>query len=178
MPNCHHIRRTYRPNAWMHFKHNFFLFYHIYLFFNQLTLILLIEKKVLLYMMLLALWVNSSNAHLESDVLTHMYIYIYIFARVSYISWVGLWLPIGLDSCLYCDDAIKSKLIYGILTRPKIRPKRACALNWSHVKTHFFMAPFAAGFAAKGLLILMASSSCGYRFGPFCTHHFIWSNSH
>ncbi len=53
-------------------------------------------------------------------------IYIYdidVFTRVVYITWDGLWLPVRLNSCLYCEDVIKSKLIYGVLMRPKIRPK-------------------------------------------------------
>ncbi len=37
----------------------------------------------------------------------------------------------------------------------------------------FFMTQLAAGFAAKGLLILMTRSSCGNRFGPFNPHHLI-----
>ncbi len=68
-----------------------------------------------------------SNAHLESDVLT--YIYIYIFTRVAYIILHGLWLPISLDSCLYCEDVIKSKLIYSVLMRPEIRPKHVSTPN-------------------------------------------------
>ncbi len=31
-----------------------------------------------------------------------------------------LWLPISLDSCLSCEDVIKSKLVYAVLMRPKI----------------------------------------------------------
>ncbi len=50
---------------------------------------------------------NWSNAH--------------IFTRI------GLWLPISLDSCPYCEDVIK--LIYDVLTRPKIRPKHAPTPN-------------------------------------------------
>ncbi len=38
--------------------------------------------------------------------------------RVSYITRVGLLLPISLDSCLYYEDVINSKLSYGILMRP------------------------------------------------------------
>ncbi len=39
----------------------------------------------------------SSNAHSESNF--PWYIYIYILTRVLHITLVGLWLPIGLDSC-------------------------------------------------------------------------------
>ncbi len=43
--------------------------------------------------------------------------------------------------------------------RPKIRPKHVSAPNWRHVKKkHFFMTLLAAGFAAKGLLILTTGS--------------------
>ncbi len=63
---------------------------------------------------------------------------IYLFTRVAYITWVGLWLLISLASCLYCEDAIKSKIIYSVLIRLKIRPKHMSALNKRHVKKHFF----------------------------------------
>ncbi len=44
-------------------------------------------------------------------------------------AWVDLWLPISLVSCLCCEDVIKSKLIYTVLMRPKISPKRMYALT-------------------------------------------------
>ncbi len=47
-------------------------------------------------------------------------------------------------------------VIYSVLMMPKTRPKRESALNWRHVKT-LFHDP--VGFAVKGLLILVASSS-------------------
>ncbi len=43
--------------------------------------------------------------------------------------------------------------------RPKIRPKHMPAVSQRHVKTPLFMTQLAADFAAKGLLILMMSSS-------------------
>ncbi len=54
---------------------------------------------------------------------------VFIFTRVAYITWVGLRLAISLDSCLYCEDVIKPKLIYDVLMRPKIRPKRLSTSN-------------------------------------------------
>ncbi len=54
---------------------------------------------------------------------------LYKFTRAAYITSVGLWLPISLDSFLYCENIKKPKLIYTVLMRFKIRPKRASALN-------------------------------------------------
>ncbi len=69
-----------------------------------------------------------------------------------------MWLLISLDSCPYCEDVIKSKLVYTVLMRPKIRPKHVPAVTQHHVKNYLFMTQLAAGFAAKGLLNLMTSS--------------------
>ncbi len=72
-------------------------------------------------------------------------------------SWI--WLPISLDSCLCCEDVIKSKVVYAVLMRLKIRPKRMSAVSQRHVKkTSLFMTQLAADFAAKGLFNLMTSS--------------------
>ncbi len=38
---------------------------------------------------------------------------------------------------LYCEDVIKSKLVYIVLMRPKIRPKHVSAITQLHVKNHF-----------------------------------------
>ncbi len=54
-------------------------------------------------------------------------------------TWVDLWLPISLDSCLCCEDVTKSKLVYTVLMRPKIRPKQVSAVTQRHVKNHFFI---------------------------------------
>ncbi len=48
-----------------------------------------------------------------------------------------MWLLISLDSCLCCEDVIKSKLVYTVLMRPKIRPKNVAAVIQRHVKNHF-----------------------------------------
>ncbi len=94
-----------------------------------------------------------SNFHSESDVQSYI-----LFTRVAWITWVDLWLLISLDSCLCCEDVIKSKLVYTVLMRPKIRQKHVSAVTQRHVKNHLFMTQLAAGFAAKGLLNLMTSS--------------------
>ncbi len=49
----------------------------------------------------------------------------------------------------------KTKLVYTVLMRPKIRPKHVSAVNQRHDKKHLFMTQLAAGFAAKGLLNLL-----------------------
>ncbi len=38
-------------------------------------------------------------------------------------------IPISLDSCLCYEDVIKSKLVYTVLMRPKIRPKHMYAVT-------------------------------------------------
>ncbi len=69
-----------------------------------------------------------------------------------------MWLPISLDSCLCCEDVIKSKLVYAVLMRLKIWPKHMSAVSQRHVKkASFFMTQLAADFAAKGLLNIMTS---------------------
>ncbi len=42
-----------------------------------------------------------------------------------------------LYSCLYCEDVIKSKLSYGALMRPTVRPKHVSAPTYRYVKTLF-----------------------------------------
>ncbi len=68
---------------------------------------------------------------MDDQVLTRraMFRRIYIFTRVAYITRIGMWFPISLDSCLYCEDVIKPKLIYRVLMRPKTRPTHVSALN-------------------------------------------------
>ncbi len=48
---------------------------------------------------------------------------------------------IDLRSCLCCEDVIKSKLVFTVLMRPKIRPKDVSAVTQRHVKNHLFMHP-------------------------------------
>ncbi len=76
---------------------------------------------------------------MDDQVLTRraMFRRIYIFTRVAYITRIGMWFPISIDSCLYCEDVTKPKLIYSVLMRPTIRPKHVSALNKCHVKTLF-----------------------------------------
>ncbi len=50
------------------------------------------------------------------------------------------------------------KLVYTVLMRSKISPKRVSAVTQRHVKSHLFITQLAADFAAKGLLNLMTSS--------------------
>ncbi len=64
----------------------------------------------------------------------------------------------SLDSCLCCEDVIKSKLVYTVPMRPKIRPKDVPAVTQCHVKIHLFVSQLAASFAATDLLNLMTSS--------------------
>ncbi len=47
-------------------------------------------------------------------------------------------LLISLDSCLCCEDVMKSKLVCTVLMRPKIRPKHVSAVTQGHVKNHLF----------------------------------------
>ncbi len=75
-----------------------------------------------------------SNVDSESDAQSYI-----LFTRVAWITWVDLWLLISLDSCLCCEDVIKSKLVYTVLMRPKIRPKHVPAVTQCHVKNHLFM---------------------------------------
>ncbi len=49
---------------------------------------------------------------------------------------VDLWLPISLDSCLCCEDVIKSKLVYAVPMRRKIRPKRMSAAPCKKLPFH------------------------------------------
>ncbi len=46
---------------------------------------------------------------------------------------INVHVPDNGHSCLYGEDVIKSKLIYGVLMRPKIRPKHVPTLNKRHV---------------------------------------------
>ncbi len=85
---------------------------------------------------------------------------VYRFTRVAYITRVGLWLPISLDSCLCCEEVIKPKVIYGVLMRPKIRPKRASALNWWHVKTLFQFQTSKLSEMRKNLFLSSIKSWC------------------
>ncbi len=38
-----------------------------------------------------------------------------------------------------CEDVIKSKLVYTVLMRPKIRPKHVSAVTQRHVKNNLFI---------------------------------------
>ncbi len=88
-----------------------------------------------------------------------------------------MWLLISLDSCLCCEDVIKSKLVYTVLMRPKIWPKHVSAVKQRDMNNHLVMTQLAAGFAAKGLLNLMRvvplPQVCSIK-----THHLILSNIH
>ncbi len=57
--------------------------------------------------------------------------------------------PINTHLCLCCEDVIKSKLVYAVLMRPKIRPKYMSAVSQRHVKNLLFMTQLAA--VATGL---------------------------
>ncbi len=46
---------------------------------------------------------------------------------------IDLWLPISLDSCLCCEDVMKSKLVYIVLMIPKIRPKHGMSDVQSYI---------------------------------------------
>ncbi len=58
--------------------------------------------------------------------------------------WTGLWLPIGLDNFLYCEDVINSKLTYNMLTRLRQGRKSGyfCLIPW---KKPFIITLLAAG---------------------------------
>ncbi len=45
---------------------------------------------------------------------------LYILVIYAYIAWVVLWFPISLDSWLYCENVVKSKLLYSVLMGPKL----------------------------------------------------------
>ncbi len=48
------------------------------------------------------------------------------------------WVIKRLFRCLCCEDVIKSKLVYTVLMRPKIRPEHVSAVTQRHVKNHLF----------------------------------------
>ncbi len=59
-----------------------------------------------------------------------------ILTWISYSTYFGVWLPISLDCCLYCEGGIRSKLNYNILMRPN---KTEAAVNLSVQYLHHKM---------------------------------------